>query len=150
MKKIWTKPMATVEEFAANEYVAACWGISCDHGERGGQNGAADPINGNGIYNRHRKMNNGQGCGWLDNQAVTDRTGVEGQFTVIELNSPTGVRELPCTLYGTDSTYRAEVDYLNLSEIQDGMTIYWTTSNGGITWHHQGQIVMDDSHPNRS
>ena len=24
MKKIWTKPMATVEEFAANEYVAAC------------------------------------------------------------------------------------------------------------------------------
>lgn len=24
MKKIWIKPMATVEEFAANEYVAAC------------------------------------------------------------------------------------------------------------------------------
>lgn len=24
MKKIWTMPMATVEEFAANEYVAAC------------------------------------------------------------------------------------------------------------------------------
>lgn len=30
MKKIWTKPVAIVEKFAANEYVAACWKINCN------------------------------------------------------------------------------------------------------------------------
>ena len=29
-KKIWTRPMAQVEQFMANEYVAACWKIKCN------------------------------------------------------------------------------------------------------------------------
>ena len=31
-KKIWTRPMAEVETFAANEYVAACYKINCNVG----------------------------------------------------------------------------------------------------------------------
>ena len=29
MKKRWETPKAMVEEFEANEYVAACWGVAC-------------------------------------------------------------------------------------------------------------------------
>lgn len=29
-KKIWTRPLAEVEQFMANEYVAACWKINCN------------------------------------------------------------------------------------------------------------------------
>ena len=30
MKKRWETPKAMVDEFEANEYVAACWGVECD------------------------------------------------------------------------------------------------------------------------
>lgn len=30
VRKGWVTPKAMVEEFEANEYVAACWGVACD------------------------------------------------------------------------------------------------------------------------
>ena len=153
-KMIWSCPVAAVEQFMPNEYISACWGISCDYGEGAGDNGRADPINGNGVEYRHRQMANGQGCGHVSSQAITDRVGSDGQFLVIEINSPTGAAELPATLYGTDATYSSAIPFLPLSSITNGMTIYWTTSGyvsgRRITWHHMGQVIMDDSHPNRS
>lgn len=32
MKKRWETPKAMVEEFEANEYVAACWTVACNVG----------------------------------------------------------------------------------------------------------------------
>ena len=34
-KKMWSTPMATVEQFAANEYVNACWQVACLLPQRG-------------------------------------------------------------------------------------------------------------------
>ena len=147
-KMTWSKPVAIAEQFMPNEYISACWGISCDYGEGAGDDGKPDPLTNNrNAY--HRQMSNGTGCGWTHSQAVTDRTGQDGVFVVIEINSPTGGGDLPCTMY-TDGTYRTPMANIRLSEISNGMTLYWANTWNGITWHHKGQVVMDDSHPNRS
>lgn len=45
-KKIWTRPLAEVEQFMANEYVAACWKINCNVPDGYGYT----DNNGNGKY----------------------------------------------------------------------------------------------------
>ena len=35
MKRIYEKPAAFVESFAANEYVAACYYLACERGSKG-------------------------------------------------------------------------------------------------------------------
>lgn len=148
-KRIWTRPVAVVEQFMANEYVAACWGISCDYGEGGGNDGNNDPLTPNNRNSKHRQMTNGTGCGWEHSQAITDRVNSPGNFSIIEINSPTGAGDLPCTIF-TDGSYTTSVDTLALSQLSNGMDVYWTNSWNGTTWHHKGQVVMDDSHPGRS
>ena len=58
-----------------------------------------------------------------------------------------GLGNLKCTLY-TDGTYTTQESY---GSVHPGDYIYWTTSAGSRTWHHQGQAVATETaHPNRS
>lgn len=58
----WSRPEAVVQEFAANEYVAACWKIKCNvpYGF------AFYDVNGDGKYTKRAdgdKIASGYGCG---------------------------------------------------------------------------------------
>ena len=150
MKERWRTPSIQVEEFEANEYVAACWQIACAV-----PNGAAigeqveDPMPGSGgpwwdrwTTGTHSRQSNGTGCGWEHSQYIVEVR--DGVFNVTEY----GDNILPCELTrnpnwsGLSST---------ISNVQVGETIYWTTELGNTVWHHYGTVGQaDPNHPNRS
>lgn len=124
MKKSWIQPMATVEKFVANEYVAACWTVVCDstETERAGVS--------------HRK----QYCGADGHyQIELDANGTPISMTEIKTDN---LGDLPCTLY-TDGTYKT---VRNVSDVKSGEYIYWTTSKGDRTWHHHGPVNGTSNH----
>lgn len=144
MKEMWETPRVLVERFEANEYVAACYNIKCEVGEAnevewnwklpgGGNNYSAGQTH---AYDR---------CGSYGNYYVIDDNN-DGLFDrMIEVSPDLG--ELSCTLY-TDSSYNRRG---NWNTIQSGDYIYWTTSSGERTWHHQGSVAYQDTaSPNRS
>lgn len=142
MKNQYVKPMATIEEFVVNEFVATCitWEVGCD--VMGTKNSAQDPkadeyTTAQQAYTNHRKTN----CGKASNQQIRVRP--SGAFTVYEVNTQQGV-DLQCTL--TDSSWNP-ISSVNYNEIKQGERIYWTTSYtysnrniGLITWHHTGLV----------
>lgn len=141
-RKGWVTPKAMVEEFEANEYVAACWEIACIVGATGDPDEAnPDPYN---PYSgaTHSHNSNGTGCGWADNQYIREIR--DGVFTVTEY----GDNILNCRL-----TKNSRWQYLSdtISNVDFGDTIYWTTSLGNTTWYHYGTVgVANEDHPNRS
>ena len=156
MKKRWGTPMAMVEEFEANEYVAACYSVVCNVD-------AANDVErnwpvwvpGNRPWESGNWSNNydaGQthsstACGALGNYYVIDNNN-DGRFDgMIEISRDQG--QLPCTIY-TGADYSTTASW---GGIASGQTIYWTTSStdGDRTWHHQGVVgTSDPAHPNRS
>ena len=153
VRKGWVTPKAMVEEFEANEYVAACYSVVCNVG-------AANEVEKTWIIEERPwwaggDLNNydaGQthsstACGALGNYYVMDNNN-DGKFDgMIEISSDLG--RLPCTIY-TGADYRTTASW---SGISSGQTIYWTTStsDGSRTWHHQGEVgLADPGHPNRS
>lgn len=152
VRKSWETPRAMVEEFEANEYVAACYNVVCDVT-------AANKVEQNWIIERPwwqgGNTNNydaGQthsptACGALGNYFVMDNNN-DGKFdAMIEISADQG--RLPCTIY-TGADYSTPASW---SGITSGQTIYWTTSSsdGSRTWHHQGMVGLENSdHPNRS
>lgn len=144
MKKRWGTPRAVVEEFEANEYVAACYNIKCN-------------VNAANSVEMEWRLN-----WWESNYEngqthAADRCGSYGSYYVIDDNndgvfdrmiekSP-DLGELSCTLY-TNAKYN---DQGSWNGIHSGDYIYWTTSSGNRTWHHQGSVAYQDTaHPNRS
>lgn len=145
MKKIWEEPRVLVQEFTPNEYVAVCWGVSCS-------TGAANEVEQNWMLDRwESNYENGQThrddhCGTLTNQWVIDFNDDGRADRMVETGTD-GLGNLNCTLY-TDATYRTTS---SLNGVTIGSYIYWTTTSGNRTWHHQGTVVgTDSSHPNRS
>lgn len=141
MKRRWETPKAIVEEFEANEYVAVCWGVAChidkaNEYERRIHNSAQD----------HRS----EYCGTTGHQWLTDRNNDGTPESMSEIGTD-GLGTLACTIY-TDGTYRRRG---NISEVEVGDYIYWTTSAGSggdrRIWHHQGLVTeTTPGHPNRS
>lgn len=154
MKKRWGTPRAVVEEFEANEYVAACYSVVCNVNAANAVE-QKWPIWVSGRFGRGHWSNNydeGQthsatACGALGNYYVIDNN-EDGKFdSMIEISSDLG--RLPCTIY-TGADYSTTASW---SGITSGQTIYWTTStsDGSRTWHHQGMVgTSDPNHPNRS
>lgn len=133
--KRWEKPITVVQEFEANEYVAACWYIACDYGEVG----MNDPIS--GLY--HNAYDDGTGCGYADNQVIREVR--DGVFSLREEDG-----------FGEDYDLRMtrNANWHGLSEtltnVQVGETIYWTTTaSDGRIWYHKG-TVETTSNVNRS
>lgn len=144
-KKMWREPSVEVQEFVPNEYVAACWGVACAVD-------AANEVEKHWMLNQwESNYENGQthrtpNCGTLTNQWVIDDNDDGTVDRMIETGTD-GLGNLTCTLY-TDATYKRKASF---SGVTTGSYIYWTTSSGNRTWHHQGTVIgTDDSHPNRS
>lgn len=136
VRKGWVTPKAMVEEFEANEYVAACWYISCDYGEIG----MNDPIG--RLY--HTANPDGTGCGHAKNQVIREKD--DGTFTMREEDGFGEDYDLRMT---TDSTYQGLSD--SLANVYLGETLYWisTSRDGSSTWYHKG-TVESSSNVNRS
>ena len=125
----WEKPTAKLEKFVANEYIAGCMNIACDvPGE-----GEYDPFD-----TAHKDRNNlhrAQFCGSASaNLISTDDNGIPFALTHTKAGS-TGGRPLACAVFA-DASYTTPRD---ISTIQPGDFIYWTTVNGK-TWHHHGTV----------
>lgn len=141
----YIRPTMQGEMFAANEYIAACWGVSCS------VDAANDVEKGWMLNRRESNYENGQThdaahCGMQTNQWVIDDDGNGTVDRMIETGTD-GLGDLTCTLY-TGPDYRRVASF---SGVTTGSYIYWTTSSGDRTWHHQGTVVgTDPSHPNRS
>lgn len=141
----YIRPTMQGEIFAANEYIAACWGVSCSVD-------AANDVEKRWMLSRwESNYENGQThdaahCGMQTNQWVIDDDGNGTVDRMIETGTD-GLGDLTCTLY-TGPSYKQEASF---SGVTTGSYIYWTTSSGDRTWHHQGRVVgTDPSHPNRS
>lgn len=140
MKKTWAFPLVCVQQFEANEYVAACWGVGCNTAE-------ANRIEKNlGIYQPGVLDHSSDHCGLSGNQVIYDDNNDGTADRMVEVGTD-GLGTLNCTIY-TDSSYSAPMD---VSSVQTGQTIYWTTSAGNKTWHHVGTVFNTvPGHPNRS
>lgn len=142
VRKGWVTPKAMVEEFEANEYVAACWEIACTVGAQNGENYPnPDPMPWN-TGQTHSHNSDGKGCGWAHSQYI--REVGNNEFTVTEY----GDNILDCELTrNNDWLYMSDT----ISNVKPGETIYWTTSFGDRTWYHYGTVgAKDQDHPNRS
>ena len=140
MKKTWAFPLVCVQQFEANEYVAACWGVGCNTAE-------ANRIERNlGIYQPGVLDHSSDHCGLSGNQVIYDDNNDGTADRMVEVGTD-GLGTLNCTIY-TDSSYSTPMD---VSSVSAGQTIYWTTSAGNKTWHHVGTVFNTvPGHPNRS
>lgn len=133
----YVTPCVSEEVFAADEYVAACWGVACERGVNGYVEGA-------GISHRKTTVNGKTGCGYKEHQYI--KTDASGNVTMEEIKTDRlGI--LPCTI--TDANWR-ETRSLNKNELHDGDMIYWTTSSGNRTWHHKGAVSISGNGTNHS
>ena len=134
--KNWVMPEAKVEKFVSNEYVAACWGVTCSVPAEAGVASAYDPVGSPDPHVTHRQ----QFCGDpLHYQIELDENGTP--INMIEVQTD-GLGDLPCTVY-TDGSYSS---IRSLATINAGEYIYWTTSSGGTTWHHRGTVSGSTNH----
>lgn len=133
--KRWETPRTVVQGFEANEYVAACWYIACDYGERG----ESDPIS--GLY--HNAYSNGTGCGHANNQVIR-----EVRDGVFRLREEDGFGEDYDMQMTRDTNWQGLSG--TLTNVQLGDIIYWTTTaSDGRIWYHKG-TVESTSNVNRS
>lgn len=145
MKMRWEEPRIEVQQFMPNEYVAACWGVSCSVE-------AANDVEKRWMLNcwesnyKNGQTHDAAHCGMQTNQWVIDDDGNGTVDRMIETGTD-GLGDLTCTLY-TGLDYKSMASF---SGVTTGSYIYWTTTSGDRTWHHQGRVVgTDSSHPNRS
>jgi len=144
----YVTPRMTGETFASNEYISVCWGVKCNVDaandvEKGWMIGSWPWWESNYEKGQTHVADH---CGLLTNQWVIDDNNDGTVDRMIETGTD-GLGDLTCTLYTNDS-YRRETDF---DGVGIGSYIYWTTSSGSRTWHHQGRVVgTDSSHPNRS
>ncbi|MBR1743425.1 MAG: hypothetical protein IJ733_16455 [Lachnospiraceae bacterium] len=137
-KKAWVQPLAVVENFMANEYVAACWGVVCDVPAD-----ATDPLKGipdeisEGSGITHRK----KFCGDSNHYQIRldDKTGVPYEMYEVQTD---GLGDLQCTIY-TDSSFQTKKD---IATVKANEYIYWTTKSGSKVWHHHGPVTGTSNH----
>ena len=97
MKKTWAFPLVCVQQFEANEYVAACWGVGCSVDE-------ANRIERNlGIYQPGVLDHSSDHCGLSGNQVIYDDNNDGTADRMVEVGTD-GLGTLNCTIY-TDSSY---------------------------------------------
>ena len=153
MKRVYERPLMTAELFEANEYVAACWGVSCivnlANEVEEGMAPTNPKMNGNNNF-ADGQTHSLAGCGTASNQYLRDITGDGTVDSMQEYKSVAvaGSNWLDCKVY-TNAKYDTLKD---ISSVNPGDYIYWTTSaSDGRVWYHQGEAVATETaHPNRS
>lgn len=142
--KTWLTPTAVEDKFISNEAVSTCYAVACDYndantyedmrGIKGPYGTAYDWVSHKWVGRVEHKKG---GCGTYSNQTLTVKNGI---LTNIKEGTFNG------HLY-QDSNYTTEVEGLS---INDGTKIYWTTTSGDRTWHHQGKIIEVVDHKTMS
>ena len=136
----YVTPRMTGETFAANEYIAACWGVKCN------VDWANDYEWRQGDY-RNGVTHDAAHCGNSSNQVIFDDDGDKIGDRMIETGTA-GLGDLVCSIFW-DEDFR---DPRNVNSVKVGDTIYWTTTaSDGRTWNHKGKVFATaEGHPNRS
>ena len=129
MKEKWMAPKTVIEEFTPNEYVAACWGVACSWEK------ANKYEKDHGFYDHGNVSHAADHCGFQEYQKI-DLNSKGDPVSMTEVGTD-GLGNLHCTIY-RNSYYNS---ILPISEVKVNQTIYWTTTSGSRTWHHQGIVV---------
>lgn len=152
MKKTYVRPQIMIENFTPNNYVAACYKISCDIGGSTGGNNTLDTA----LWNNHPEKGHGQneqGIHAADgtpgtcadasaNRILTDAGGLLSGTSVGEYNKAQG------WLNGTIETW---TDSNHNGIVDTGDIIYWSTTSSTKRWNHRGVIQGTVAgHPNHS
>lgn len=135
-KREYGIPVIKEEAFAADEYVAACWSVSCDYGNTG-----KEYVEGPGVS--HGMQASGTGCGYANNQWI--KIDDNGNVSMVEENT-WNQGDLPCRI--TNYNWERDVT-LDASIVQKDMNIYWTThatDGTNRTWHHYGRVRGTNNH----
>lgn len=147
----YVTPRMTGETFASNEYISVCWGVSCsvdaaNNVEKGWMLPGRWPWSPEESNYENGQTHAADHCGLLTNQWVIDDNNDGTVDRMVETGTD-GLGNLTCTLY-TGADYETKASF---GGVTTGSYIYWTTTSGSRTWHHQGTVVgTDSSHPNRS
>lgn len=146
--KEYMRPTMQGELFAANEFVAVCWGVACITDKANNYEKEYYPflppwIGGSNNYDLGQTHSPNQ-CGQIFHQWID--TGDDDIADAMYEIETSGLGNLLCTL--TDSKYRGSV---SIKDVGPGDYIYWTTQSGNRVWHHQGRVEYTvPGHPNRS
>lgn len=140
-KKNYVSPELKCEAFVPSEYVAACWGVSCNvevSNNYEQTHYAPDNISWYEKYVNHGSAH----CGTASNQVIYDDNGDNVPDRMVEEGTD-GLGNLTCTIY-TDANFTTTK---HVSEVRPGESIYWTTQSGEKVWHHHG--VVYETFPGR-
>lgn len=145
MKQTWVTPCVNIQNFEANEYVAACWGVGCDWRTANDYEHKNGPNQGETWW-QLECSHAADHCGNSGNQVIYDDNNDGTADRMVEVGTD-GLGTLSCTIYD-DGTYSSA---RNISSIKAGDKIYWTTAAGNKVWHHVGIVYNTvPDHPNRS
>ena len=146
MKKMYEKPMAFEETFVADEYVAACYFLACERGNKPkGWIGDLTKWNGFSEYGgtSHSPLGTAHTCGdKTANRVITDNGGVFEN--VQEHNGEQG---------WIDGEFCGYDNKDKNPKLSPGDTVYWCTysKNKDRRWNHYGTLEQADAnHPNHS
>lgn len=154
MKKAWETPKALVEEFEANEYVAACYTLVCaipGSSATGYNDGTSptwfsDSAPGSGVTPQRWTPS----ISWDGTYIHADgllHGNCGNSSTSYDVNHSIGYE------HNNDGTVkRATIDNVNIGNVYSGNVYYanWTSDNGYIRdYQHYGYAIMD-SRPNHS
>lgn len=153
MKKHYERPILVGEKFVADEYVSACFYISCDYAPGVGPAGSNSQW-GSSPY--HSMDSDGTGCGHAENQAISVLSGdiqdeAGATISITELNVKINGRdegERQCYFVGSEGATSPRQE--TISGVNAGDTIYWVT-DVGYWMPHKGVVTYSDSNrPNHS
>ena len=139
----YVTPRMTGETFAANEYIAACWGVAC-------QTSWANDYERWQGDDRNGVTHDAEHCGNSSNQVIkVDKD--NNPITMIETGTD-GLGNLTCIIYWGSDLGSDYSQIRDISTVGIGDTIYWTTTaSDGRTWNHKGTVFATaEGHPNRS
>lgn len=133
-KRVWTKPVAAIEGFMPNEYIAACWDIKCD----------VDGNDGFGMdYGGHRDVDGT--CGSYGAMYVRDLG--NNKYEIVEDHYNWGMLDCEIvdyidyenkTVEGSRGVYSVEIPKNTPSK-----TLYWITKSGQYEYYHYGTVSFD-------
>lgn len=140
MKTKWITPRTKIEAFIPDEYVAACWGVSCNW------SASNQYEQDNHFWDNGNVSHAANHCGLSSNQVIYDDNEDGIADRMIETGTD-GLGNLTCTIF-YDPNYKNRRD---ISTVKVHDYIYWETTSGSRTWHHQGTVTGKDiNRPNMS
>lgn len=142
MKKKWIEPQIQVQEFVANEYVAACitGTIQCVYPGKRGAKGD------NGVYNDYH----GDPGGWYKDESGKLH-GMCGYDATISFNGDEG-----SGFERDNGVIQRNRPIYNINGYEQKAGKYdvtWNSTDGNDTYTHKGRLIItnvDDTRPNHS